>query len=161
MIVVVHCPEFLNHKGEMENDRQPSRLAQKRREIFFFLSSFLFIRFVSQEEASCCQGGQLNEAVGEMKGGGSACREVDRKEFPPICSLCSTFCRGWLAGQVLPLGCVHIHKCMLFITQTQQSNERAQDRGNYLCCFTACLFSLLLPLFFPLSFSLSQPSGDP
>lgn len=30
-------------------------------------SSFLFIKLVSQEEASCCQGGQLNEAVGEMK----------------------------------------------------------------------------------------------
>lgn len=153
MIVVVHCPEFLNHKGEMENDRQPSRLAQKRREIFFFLSSFLFIRFVSQEEASCCQGGQLNEAVGEMKGGGSACREVDRKEFPPICSLCSTFCRGWLAGQVLPLGCAHSQMHAVHHTNTAKQRESSGQGKLFVLFYRLPVFSPS-PTFFP-SFFLS------
>ncbi len=52
MIVVIYWPAFLNHKGEMETDRQPSKHVQKPRDVFLF--SFLFIRFAHQEEASCC-----------------------------------------------------------------------------------------------------------
>lgn len=47
---------------------------------FFFLFSFPFIRFVSREEASCCQGGRPRGAAGKIKGGGSACRTVDREK---------------------------------------------------------------------------------
>lgn len=101
MIVVIYCPRFLNHKGEMENDRQPSSLVQKPMDIFsIFLG--LFIRFVSQEEASCCKGRELNEAGGERKDGRSGCGIADLKEFPAIWPLLSAFCQGLLARQVLP-----------------------------------------------------------
>lgn len=81
----------------MENDRQSGGLVRKIRDalfFFFFLFSFPFIRFVSREEASCCQGGRPRGAAGKIKGGGSACRTVDREKkhfFLAIWPLHTTF----------------------------------------------------------------------
>lgn len=131
---------------------------------FFFLSSFLFIRFVSQEEASCCQGGQLNEAVGEMKGGGSACREVDRREFPPICFAVFHVLSGTVsrAGAALRL-CTFTNACCSSHKHSKATRELRT--GEIICavlppaCFLS--FSHFFPLFLSLCLSPAVTRSNP
>lgn len=87
--MLIFRPGLLNHQGEVQNDRQPSRLVPTTATgQFFCLHSYLLYSLL-REEAGRCRRGQLNEAAGEMKGGRSECGISDMKEIPPIWPLCS------------------------------------------------------------------------
>lgn len=59
MSVLIFCPGLLNHQGEVENDRQPSRLVPTTATgQFFCLHSYLLYSLL-QEEAGCCWRGQF------------------------------------------------------------------------------------------------------
>lgn len=123
----------------MENDRRPSWLVPKlTRSLFLF--TFLVIKFISQEEASCC----CVWLLGGGKGAAPASPTADMKEFAPIW-LCASCCV--LSGIVSEAGAAprlcNMNKRIHAKSQTQQRPGKGSGREKPFLLFYC------LPVFLP------------
>lgn len=145
MIVVIYYLRLLNHKGDMENDRQPSRLMQKLRNIFLFSLACLSDLFVEKKPAASKAEKKWMRLVERWR------IRIWNSKYERIASHMTTALYVMpeivsRTGAALRLHTL-THSSTLYITLL--AHKHTATKEVHLCYFIAFafLFSCLLPLF--------------